>query len=98
MSVGKGFIEVSLPVSIIKEGKYFVAYTPALDLSTSGETVEQAKEHFSEAVEIFFQELLDAGTLEEVLQDLGWIKIDEHWTPPEEVQHEVEKVKVPISA
>ena len=96
--MGKTFIEVSLPVSIIKEGKYFVAYTPTLDLSTSADTIEQAKKHFSEAVEIFFQELLDAGTLEEVLQDLGWIKIDEQWTPPQEVQHEVEKVIVPISA
>ena len=63
----KLYFEVSLPVSILKEGKYFIAYTPALDLSTSGKTFAEVKERFGEVVQIFFEELLEKGTLEEVL-------------------------------
>ncbi|MEK7537372.1 MAG: hypothetical protein AAB619_00155 [Patescibacteria group bacterium] len=47
---------VILPVSILREGKRFIAYTPALDLSTSGKTFEQAKQRFEEAAELFFEE------------------------------------------
>ena len=36
-------LEFNLPVSIIKEDKSYVAYTPALDLSTSGKDYEQTK-------------------------------------------------------
>ena len=43
-----------------------MAYTPALDLSTSGTTLEEAKKNFTEAVEIFFDEIVKMGTLEDV--------------------------------
>jgi predicted RNase H-like HicB family nuclease len=45
-------------VAILREGKRFVAYTPALDLSTSGKTQAEAKARFQEAAELFFEELL----------------------------------------
>ncbi|MEK7636828.1 MAG: hypothetical protein AAB402_00355 [Patescibacteria group bacterium] len=47
---------IILPVSILREGKRFIAYTPALDLSTSGKTFDQAKQRFAEAAELFFEE------------------------------------------
>ncbi len=56
-------ISLNLPVSFLKEGNRYVAYTPALDLSTSGNTLEQAWHRFTEAVESFFEEILDKGTL-----------------------------------
>lgn len=64
-------LELSLPVSVLKEGKYFIAYSPALDLSTSGKSFTEAKNRFGEAVQIFFEELLEKGTLNEVLVELG---------------------------
>ena len=39
-------IKFNLPVSVLKEGKSFVAYTPALDLSTAGKTLEDAQKNF----------------------------------------------------
>jgi len=68
-------LEFNLPISIIKEGKSYIVYTPALDLSTSAENYEQAKKRFSEIVNIFFEEIIKKGTLENVLGDLGWRKI-----------------------
>lgn len=63
---------VGLPVSIFKEGKNYVAFTPVLDLSTSASTYEKAKQRFNEAVAIFLEETIKQGTLEENLKNLGW--------------------------
>ena len=91
-------VKVSLPVSFLKEGKYFVAYTPVLDLSTSGDSFEKAKRRFGEVVQIFFEELLEKGTLEEVLFGLGWKKVRKQWNPPVIVSHESESFSIPLSA
>ena len=65
----------NLLVIFLKEKGRFVAYTPALDLSTSGKTLAQAEQRFMEAAELFFEECHKMGTLNEVLHDLGWKKI-----------------------
>ncbi len=70
----KVMLEVNLPVSILREGKKFVAHTPALDLSTSANSFEKVRERFNEIVNIFFEELIKKGTLDDVLRDLGWRK------------------------
>ena len=47
----------SIPVSVFKEGKTFVAFSPVLDLSTCGDTLGKAQKMFQEATEVFFEEL-----------------------------------------
>ena len=74
--------QASLPVTILREGDQFVAYTPALDFSTSGDTFEQAKKRFVEGVQIFLEECFSMGTLDGVLLDLGWKKEKHQWNPP----------------
>ena len=91
----KVMLEISLPVSILREGKKFVAHTPALDLSTSANSFEKVRERFNEIVNIFFEELIKRGTLEDVLQDLGWRKVQRKWTPPVVVSQESQTVRVP---
>ena len=78
---------VNLPVMIFKEDDAFVAYTPALDLSTVGENFEIAKKRFNEAVKIFFQEVIENGTIEEVLAGNGWTKVNKNWQAPTTVFH-----------
>ena len=87
-------MHLNLPLSIFKEGKTFVAYTPALDLSTCGKTFAQAERRFNEAVELFFDEILKQGTLKEVLSDLGWTKTKKEWRPPTLIAHKIEKMQV----
>ena len=89
-------LPISIPVSILREGKKFVAYTPVLDLSTSGADYEEVKARFYEAVGIFFQEILRKGTFEEVLQNLGWEKIRARWIPPVVIAHESQSIRVPL--
>lgn len=78
-----------IPVTIFKEGDIFVAYTPALDLSTSGKTFDQVKKRLSEAVGIFFEEIEKMGTTDEVLGSLGWQKVKQEWQPIIPVAHEM---------
>lgn len=93
--MAKPRFEFSLPVSIIKEGDSFIAYTPALDLSTVGDTLEDAQKRFQEAVELFFEEIAERGTVNEALTELGWQKEDKHLTPPVVVAHQTQPFSVP---
>lgn len=92
----KSIKSLNLPVSFLKEADQFVAYTPALDLSTSGETLKEAKKNFTEAVEIFFDEIVSMGTFEEVLLDLGWKKQEHDLVPPAVISQGTESVRVPF--
>ena len=92
----KLMLEVKLPVSILREDKKYVAYTPALDLSTSGNDYEEVKKRFNEIVNIFFEELIKRGTLENVLKNLGWKRFQTKWNPPVVISQESQSVKVPV--
>ena len=87
---------LQLPVSVFKEGKHFIAHAPALDLSTSGENYEQVKKRFNEVVAIFFEELEKKGAVNEVLENLGWQKIKDQWTPPVLISQESENIQVSV--
>ncbi len=87
-------INFNLPVSLIKEGKQVIAYTPALDISTVGKDEAQVKERFSELVNMFFADLVETGSIDQVLPELGWVKVAESWNPPV-VSNESINVSVP---
>ncbi len=88
-------LKVQIPVTILKEGQVYIAYSPVLDLSSSAKTFDKVRQRFSEAVQIFFEELNRAGTLDDVLIDLGWKKIDSKLTPPLSVHNDLIDVAVP---
>jgi hypothetical protein len=66
-------VEVLLPVVIFQEGDQFVSYCPALELSSYGDSEQDAKEAFDEAVDIFIEETMRKGTLEKFLLKKGWL-------------------------
>ncbi|MCK9577966.1 type II toxin-antitoxin system HicB family antitoxin [bacterium] len=68
--------DIKLNVSVLKEGDKYIAYSPALDISTCGKNIKEAKKRFSELVEIFFEETEKNGTTMEVLEGLGWKRDD----------------------
>jgi len=86
--------EFNLPVSFLREGDKYIAYTPALDLSTCGQSYQEAKKRFGEIVNIFFEELINKGTLEEVLNDLGWQRTQTKWNPPVVIAQELQTIRV----
>lgn len=74
----------------------FVAFSSALDLSTSGKTVVEAQKNFNEAVEIFFEETERKATTKEALRSLGWEQKNAMVFPPVEVARTVANVSVPV--
>lgn len=66
----------------MKEGKVFIAYSPALDLSTHGKSIDEAKKNFAEALGLFLEELVEHDTLDLVLENMGWKKKQSQWQPP----------------
>ena len=86
--------QINIPVSIIRERNKFIAYTPALDLSTSGKNYLEVKKRFAEIVEIFFEEIIKRNTLEEALKDLGWTKKQTNWIPPIIISQDIQTIQV----
>ena len=65
-------IIVSLEVALFQEDEMWVAYCPALEVSSYGENQEDARKAFDEAMQIFLSETIRKGTLERYLLRLGW--------------------------
>jgi predicted RNase H-like HicB family nuclease len=85
----------NLPVLITKQNKRFVAYTPALDISTSGKTVKEVKKRFEEIVNTFLEEIIEAKTEKDVLSELGWKKMQKVWSPPKVVSSNFMNLRIP---
>jgi len=77
-------IDAKIPFFVFKEGENFVAYSPALDLSTCGDTEKEARKMFAEAARIFLDEIVRMGTVADVLTELGWKQVtpEMSWSPP----------------
>jgi predicted RNase H-like HicB family nuclease len=59
--------QVSLPILITKEGKWFVASCPILDIATQGKTEKEVKENMTELINEY---LSDPNTPKPSLDDL----------------------------
>ena len=92
------YISYNLPVLITKQNRRFVAYTPALDISTSGKSENDVKKRFVELVNIFIEEIITAGTVNDILVELGWSKVQKKWTPPQVVSSQSIDLRVPALA
>ncbi|TSC77741.1 MAG: hypothetical protein G01um101433_494 [Parcubacteria group bacterium Gr01-1014_33] len=89
-------LNVQVPVSIFREGKHYIAYTPVLDVSASGKDYTQAIKRFHEVVVIFFEEVMKKGALKEVLTNLGWREIKKQWKPPMLIAQESQRIELAI--
>ena len=101
MAKKKTFIDLGIHVQITREGDYFIAYSPALDFSSCGNTLKEAQEMFSKGILLFLEELNRMGTLGDVLEECGWQKVDKpkpHYVPPEVVAKPELEIRIPCPA
>lgn len=70
INLSKGEVQVDL-ISF-KDGKYYVAYIPALNLSAHSEKRHDAVTDLQDAVSLFFEYWIKSGKLDEKLLSLGW--------------------------
>ncbi|MBI1780911.1 MAG: hypothetical protein HYR66_06020 [Sphingobacteriales bacterium] len=65
-------ISLNVQVALFQEDGIWVAYCPALEVSSYGDDEHDAKNAFEEAIGIFLSETERKGTLEKYLLKLGW--------------------------
>ena len=87
----------NLLVLITKQNKRFVAYTPALEISTSGKSEKDVKKKFVELANIFLEEIIEKKTVNDVLSELGWKKVQKSWVPPKIISSESIGFDIPVS-
>ena len=67
-------MEIQFTTQIFKEGRVFVAHTRELDISSCGGTKEKALKNLKEAVRLFLEEADKLGTLDQILEEAGYLK------------------------
>lgn len=72
---------IVLRTEIFREGDLYVGICPDLSVSSFGETLEEARRALREAAEAFLEQCEAMGTLEEVLEEAGFVRQNEHWLP-----------------
>jgi len=65
-------IKGKIPVVFFEEDDTIIAYSQAVDLSSCGATIPEAKKHFEACLRIYLEETIKHGTLEKDLLKLGW--------------------------
>jgi len=75
---------------IFKEGRTYVSYCPELDVSSCGNTIDEARKNLKIAVGLFLEEAEKMGTLEEILYESGYELNESHgWETPRIVATEL---------
>ena len=83
-------LEIEFDAIVFQEGNTYVAYSPKLDVSSCGSTVDEAKYNLKTAVRLFIEESAKMGTLEEILEEAGYEPTDaHHWKTPRVVATEL---------
>jgi|Deesub1362A_J573_1020465.scaffolds.fasta_scaffold03930_9 predicted HicB family RNase H-like nuclease len=72
-----------------REGDLYVGVAPELNVSNYGEKLEELRHSLHEAVEAFLEECERMGTLEEVMEEAGFILRGDTWLPRQPVAAEL---------
>ena len=87
-------IRIDFDAVVFQEGKTYVAYSPKLDLSSCGNTIDEARNNLKKAVQLFLEEADKMGTLEEILKEAGYeTKEANYWFSPRIVATELIQVE-----
>lgn len=65
-----------------KEGKHYVAYNPELEVASQGKTLEEAEKMLKKAVSLFIKTAKRIGTLNQVLEETGFVRKEKRWLAP----------------
>jgi predicted RNase H-like HicB family nuclease len=80
---GSNMREISFNVHVFREGLVFVAHVPELDVSSCGDTADDARRNIKDAVRGFLETAEEMGTLSDVLQEAGYRQVGDGWSAPE---------------
>ena len=75
-------MQIEITVQIWREGDQFIAHAMPIDVASSGPTPDAAREALDAAVRLFISTAADHGTLDEVLEECGYVRGPGGWTSP----------------
>ena len=81
-------LKVVYRAEIFKEGDLYVGLSPDLNVSSFGDTPQEATDSLQEAVEAFLEGCEELGTLEEVLVESGFLNDGYAWRLSERITEE----------
>ncbi len=76
-------MQFTYTTQLLKEGDTYVAYSPEFDLSSCGDTADDARRMLHEALGLFVAEAQRKGTFESILEEAGYRQRDHEWQAPE---------------
>jgi predicted RNase H-like HicB family nuclease len=79
-------MNVELHIEYFEEDGTIVALCPELQVSSFGETLDEAEKSVKEALDLFFEGCETLGTLNEVLEESGFRKVGEKWIPRQPIK------------
>jgi len=89
--------QIVIRAEIFKEGRQYVALCPELNVSSYGESVNEARRSLQEAVSLFLEECVRLGSLQHVLEEAGFSHTKTaipQWLSPQPL--EIEPLAVPL--
>jgi predicted RNase H-like HicB family nuclease len=81
--------KIIVRAEIFQEGDVYVGLCPDLEVSSFGDTIEEARFSLSEALSAFVEECEAMGTLAEVLEEAGLTRQKGLWLPRQAVSTEL---------
>ncbi len=87
-------MNIEFTVHIWKEGDQYIAHAMPLDVMSSGPSPDQARKALNEAVHLFLTTSSNSGTLEDILEEVGYVFTQGSWVCPSWVAVERQSVAV----
>ena len=72
----------AIPVVYFEEGTVIIAHCVPLDVSSCGNDLQEARRNIRDVVTEFIRTCEELGTLEELLEESGFLRSGEYWISP----------------
>ena len=89
-------MEIQFTSQIFKEGKSYVAYACELDVSSCGLSRQKAEKNLIEAVRLFLEEAEKMGTLQQILEESGYVKRKTRFEGPKFISVQPVSLSLPL--
>jgi predicted RNase H-like HicB family nuclease len=85
---------IETTVRIWREGKQYIAHALPIDVSSAGDTPDSARAALREALTLFVSTARERGTLDEILEESGYVLDNGKWTAPQIVTQQQDLLAV----
>jgi predicted RNase H-like HicB family nuclease len=87
-------VTIETTVQIWQEGDQFIAHAMPIDVMSSGPSPQAARAALDEALHLFIRTAAEAGTLDQLLEECGYVRGQDTWISPRIVASEQYAVAV----